>query len=412
MLKSYHKSKKKLTKPKKIFVTTGVGDCLDSSTCSNWNLEGSRYPEIFSFDHDYGLQKCVTDEIQEFPQGLVGATGALINHKYPLVCGGEASPRAQWDFADFANFKQKVSGQEPWKVLETLFNPDRALRTCRMLRNGKWLPVKDTLLQEGQIGANSVLLQEGRIGATSVLLDQGLTLFVTGGDNGVSYVNSTEFLIFDDNGTLIEQRQGPEMPSKSIGHCILPLDLQGNQYLFVGGQGFGRSTWVFDKKLEVFKPCPDMNLSYRHDPVCGAIWDTSFRKRYLRLSKNIGLNKITLVCNIVFRFAIIVGGYNRYSEQKPPALILDLSLPTKQWKIVPELQLPVDLKSHQVVSLEDSLLILGGRDSQGDFKDDIYKLTCTRKLNCTVEIQPVKLSVKRGGHLAMLVPDNFVSNCQ
>ena len=198
------------------------------------------------------------------------------------------------------------------------------------------------------------------------------------------------------------------MPSKSIGHCILPLDLQGNQYLFVGGQGFGRSTWVFDTNSEVFKPGPDMNLSYRDYPVCGVFWDTSFRKRYLRLSKNNGLIKITLVC----RFAILVGGFHGYPEQKPPADILDLSLPTKHWKMVPELQLPVHLESHQVVSLGDSLLILGGKDSHGNFKDDIYKLTCTRNLNCTLEIQPVKLSVKRGGHLAMLVPDNFVSNCQ
>ena len=136
----------------------------------------------------------------DFPIQAAEASGGLVNDAVPLVCGGFNRPNLISDCYD------PISA-----------SPD---------------PV--------------ATLSTPRAGSASVAI--GRHLWVTGGFDGSSNVNSTEFV--DIDGSVVE---GPDLPIPTGVHCILKVN--ANTVFFMSGY----KTFFFDYDSQVWTDGPVMN---------------------------------------------------------------------------------------------------------------------------------------------------------
>ena len=69
--------------------------------------------------------------------------------------------------------------------------------------------------------------------------------------------------------------------------------------------------------------------------------------------------------------------------------------------------MPKGLEGHEMVSIGNDVIVIGGRDENYKYSDSIYKLSCTINI-CKLETLQTKLNVARAWFTAIPLPDDFI----
>ena len=69
--------------------------------------------------------------------------------------------------------------------------------------------------------------------------------------------------------------------------------------------------------------------------------------------------------------------------------------------------MPVPLRFHEMVSIGDDLIVVGGISLSGRRSSNLYRLSC-RNSDCHWSELPQKLAIAREVLVAIAIPDNFV----
>ncbi len=123
---------------------------------------------------------------------------------------------------------------------------------CFTLKNNEWGPSAN--MTSDRVYAAAAQLQDGR-------------LFVTGGDSGSGYLNTSEILT--EEGW---QSNTPPLPFTMINHCMVAIN--STTVMVIGGfhgKGCSGKTFYFTFGNENWTAGPAMKQNCRYDHSCGRI---------------------------------------------------------------------------------------------------------------------------------------------
>ena len=186
------------------------------------------------------------DLLDDYPEEVMLATGALLQNDKPLICGG-------WNDQLIKNDKCNIIGKE------------------------------------GQIQ-----LLEKRAASSSIAIDED-SLWITGGVNDDGHLKTTEFV----NIKTLSSIPGPDLPIELAGHCMVKLNQ--TTVIVIGGEndnGIVDKTFLYNidnPEFEV-RSGPTLNLP-RDGPGCGA-FDLN-GKLHLVVASGAHANETTEIWNTV-----------------------------------------------------------------------------------------------------------------
>lgn len=227
-------------------------------------------------------------------------------------------------------------------------------------------------------------LMEQKYEASSLVIGGGSALWVTGGYNLDHRVQTTEIVELNQSGDFGVVRQGPQLPKALFGHSMvlinesLAMVIGGSTNIAIGNTYF----YNFDSKSWSNGPGLSKDRSH-HDSAM--ITDKGTGKQYVVVAGGTGVGHDGDLDSVEF---------------------LDVSSPIA-WRVGPKM--PKALTLHKMVSLNDSVVVIGGFDGFS-YQSAIYELTCSR-LNCQWETLSQSLEHARTNFVAMLIPDQ-VANCK
>ena len=206
--------------------------------------------------------------------------------------------------------------------------------------------------------------------AAGIVLDD--LFWITGGNKGSGPLNTTEFLRIDE-GKMIKVK-GPELPIPLNYHCMASID--ESKVMIIGGFNgeYLSSTFIYNFEEDTWTSGPDLMVP-RENHACSTYLNSNGHKKIM-----------------------VTGGFNGTSLTSTE--VLDLEYPHGTWQFGPEL--PVVLHGHSMVSLENTVYVLGGYSYGSGYQSKIYKL-----VNNQWEELPQSLKQARKSLVAILVPDGF-----
>ncbi len=191
-------------------------DFFDPSCVINYAMVTTGYPwssstqksEVFDLTTEKACQ-----EIPPFPTAIAGSVGETVKG-FPIICGGSDESS-----------------------------------NCYGLKNYTWTSIGGML--------------ESRSSASSLILANN-SIWILG---GAGSFQTTELMEIDENGAIIQQSPGPNLPRSSSGHCSVRFE-QSKAIVF--GGDFGRETFFANLDLGTWADGPQMQ-EVRYYAACGQI---------------------------------------------------------------------------------------------------------------------------------------------
>ena len=237
---------------------------------------------------------------------------------------------------------------------------------------------------------NCYFLENGTVASTlssaryiaQALILYETKLWITGGNYNSSF--TSEYVTPGQ-----EAVEGPRLPARLQGHCMVQLDQDTIMFLGLGfnDEGSSSKTYLYSIKNDSFTMGPELT-SPRSSMMCGVLEDDQGN-------------------NIV----VAAGGYDYNLTTKVDEV--QTWLPGSGKDFMSSGHLPLALSSSSTVTTSDkkSLIIIGGqlKNISVTEADSLYKIPCSSN-NCNVQTMPQKLKVARSFPVAMLIPDSK-ANC-
>ncbi len=238
-------------------------------------------------------------------------------------------------------------------------------------------------------------LTVGRDHAVSAVIDNGLTLWITGGrDKDDNLLDSSELIAFRGGDLVVPEvhsEEGPDLPEKLQGHCLVMVTKHGDHAVILGGKSstvVENKTWhltdIHQDDHQSWTQGPDMNVA-RVSHLCGMLKDTVTNQSVI----------------------IVAGGsidYGAAGIASVEYLWID------QNRLENGSSLPIGLSSASSIVTPDSLsmVIIGGTTDVDIMNDRLYICSMSDG-DCPWTLMEQRLSNLRANSVAMLVPDSMTS---